>query len=227
MNNEIETEEDFELSNSIPIATITGSVWDETARHDFVEDTKSRFGGVDKQTFEAEVQAWSDGFKRLPQYDRNAYTREIMDMEMHFQSDNTFDFDTLAEMYSSQVANRSRLAAMKNIVNAHHEIYNQAYKSLDKQAFRLFSKAGGSVDDRRADAAHVVAPFLRLVSQAKELLDQVEEAIAGIEFAATQLSRLLREREALAKINPGYDREGQHSKLHSQKRVDEDGYEEV
>lgn len=227
MNNEIETEEDFELNNSNPIATLPGSVWDETARHDFVADTKSRFGGVDKQTFESEVQAWSDGFQRLPSYNREAYAQEIMAMEVHFQSANTFEFDILAEMYSSQVANRNRLAAMKNIVNAHHEIYNQAYKSLDKQAFRLFSKAGGSVDDRRADAAHVVAPFLRLVAQAKELLDQIEEAIANVEFASTQLSRLLREREALAKINPGYDREGQHSKLHSGKRVDEDGYQEV
>jgi len=231
----IEEKNEQKLENSKPISTLDSNVWEETSRYDFVNDTRKRFGGVDRDTFESEVQAWSDGFKSLPHYDREAYRKEISEMEMEFQSGSNFSFESLAVLYSTQVAYHSRLTSMKNIVNAHHEIYNQAYKSLDKQAFRLFSKAGGSVDDRRADAAHVVAPFLRLVAQAKELLDQIEEMISSIEFAAFQLSRLLREREALSKINSSYDREGQHAKLHTEysgrvrqaKKIDEDGFEEV
>lgn len=236
MNNTgfIEDDENTILVNS-KIVHPVGNIWEETFNYDFVNDTKNRLNGVNKDTFEDEVKAWSEGFKMLPKYDREKYQDEISQMEMHFQSDNNFSFDTLAVLYSTQVSYRNRLTAMKNIVNANYEIYNQAYKSLDKQAFKLFTKAGGSVDDRRADAAHVVAPFLRLSTQAKTMLDQIEAMISNIEFAAFQLSRLLREKEALAKINTSFEREGQHTRLHrdSQSRIrqtrasDEDGFEEI
>lgn len=236
MNNTgfIEDDANTILVNS-KIVYPVGNIWEETFNYDFVNDTKNRLNGVNKDTFEDEVKAWSEGFKMLPKYDREKYQDEMSQMEMHFQSDNNFSFDTLAVLYSTQVSYRNRLTAMKNIVNANYEIYNQAYKSLDKQAFKLFTKAGGSVDDRRADAAHVVAPFLRLATQAKAMLDQIEEMISNIEFAAFQLSRLLREREALAKINTSFEREGQHVRLHrdSQSRIrqtrasDEDGFEEI
>jgi len=227
-------EDDVVLVDS-KVVTPVGNVWSEASEYDFLNDTKKRLSGVNKDTFEEEVQAWSDGFKMLPKYDTKKYQEEISEMEMHFQSDSNFSFDTLVVLYSTQVSYRNRLTAMKSIVNANYEIYNQAYKSLDKQAFKLFSKAGGSVDDRRADAAHVVAPFLRLSTQAKSMLDQIEEMISNIEFAAFQLSRLLREREALAKINTSFEREGQHTRLHTdyQSRIrptrksDDDGFEQL
>lgn len=224
-----EIEEDIVLNDSKKIQPF-GSVWEETSDYDFLSDTKNRLNGVNKDTFEDEVQAWSDGFKMLPRYNREKYQQEISEMEMHFQSDMNFSFEILAEIYSTQVSYRNRLTAMKSIVNANYEIYNQAYKSLDKQAFKLFSKAGGSVDDRRADAAHVVAPFLRLSAQAKSMLDQIEDMISNVEFAAFQLSRLLREKEALAKINSSFEREGQNSKFNSEFKPkpigtkDEDGF---
>lgn len=229
----VEEEEASPLVNSKVM--LPSNVWEEASDYDFLNDTRKRLNGVNKDTFEEEVQAWSDGFKMLPKYDRKKYQEEISEMEMHFQSDSNFSFDTLVVLYSTQVSYRNRLTAMKSVVNANYEIYNQAYKSLDKQAFKLFSKAGGSVDDRRADAAHVVAPFLRLSTQSKAMLDQIEEMISNIEFAAFQLSRLLREREALAKINTSFEREGQHTKLHTdfQSRIrptrtsDDDGFEQL
>lgn len=223
------------LENSQSVATLVGNVWDETSHYDFVSETKKRINGVTKESFADEVQAWSDGFKLLPIYSRESYKQEIASMELDFQSVNNFSFEKLAILYSTQVAYRNRLTAMKSIVNAHHEIYSQAYKSLDKQAFKLFSKAGGLLDDKKADSAHVVAPFLRLVSQAKEMLDQIVEKIESIEFSAFQLSRMLREKEALAKINPTYDREGQHAKwvsdsnshIRQTRQKDSDGFEEL
>jgi iron-sulfur cluster repair protein YtfE (RIC family) len=224
------------LENSQPVATLViGNVWAETAHYDFVAETKRRINGVTKESFADEVQAWSEGFKLLPVYNRESYKTEIASMKMEFQSDNNFSFEKLAILYSTQVAYRDRLTTMKSIVNAHHEIYNQAYKSLDKQAFKLFSKAGGLLDDKKADSAHVVAPFLRLVSQAKEMLDQIVEKIESIEFSAFQLSRMLREKEALTKINSSYDREGQHAKWNSEttshirhpRQKDSDGFEEL
>lgn len=225
----VEIETEIELQDSKRVGC---NIW-EDEEYDFIGDTKKRLTGISKETFEDEVQAWTDGFKLLPHYNRLSYQEELSEMELSVQSDTNFSFEELSILYSTQVAYRNRLTSMKNIVNAHYEIYNQAYKSLDKQAFKLFSKSGGSVDDRRADAAHVVAPFLRLVSQAKIMLDQIEEKIATVEFASFQLSRLLREREALSKINTSYDREGQHNRLndyHSRpkyKHVDEDGFEQI
>lgn len=223
------------LKNSKPLIASMSGILNKATGSDFLSETRSRLGGVDKNTFELEVQAWSEAFAILPAYDREVYCMEISEMEIQLQSNSNFSFEALAMLYSSQVAYRNRLTAMKNIVNAHYEIYNQAYKSLDKQAFRLFSKAGGSVDDRRADAAHLVAPFLRLVTHAKIMLDQIEEMISTIEFSAFQLSRLLREREALAKIHGTYDREGQNARLQTEhtrrgrleRKVDEDGFEEI
>jgi hypothetical protein len=207
------------------------SVWDD-ASYDFVSDAKKRFVGITKEAYEEEVEAWTEGFKYLPKFNRDVFYDELNNMEMDIQSENNFSFEKLSVMYSTQVAYRNRLTTMKGVVNAHYEIYNQAYKSLDKQAFKLFSKGGGSVDDRRADAAHLVAPFLRLVTQTGVLLDLINEKISNVEFAAFQLTRLLREREALSRINNTYDKEGQYNRFHDTprtriKELDEDGFEKL
>lgn len=206
------------------------SVWGG-GNSDFVSDAKKRFAGITKESYEEEVEAWTESFKYLPTYNRDAFYSELESMQMNIQNDNDFEFEELSILYSTQVAYRNRLTNMKGIVNAHYEIYNQAYKSLDKQAFKLFSKSGGSVDDRRADAAHLVAPFLRLVTQTSVLLDAINEKIATVEFAAFQLTRLLREREALSRINNTYDKEGQYNRFQNKfkktKELDEDGFEKL
>lgn len=231
-----ENDTDANLVNSKLVSV--PNIWDDSSDYELIEDIKKRLGGINKESFEEEILAWSTGFNMLPKYNKDVYLDEMSQMQMSFQSENDFSFETLSALYSTQVSYRSRLTEMKNIVNSHYELYNQAYKSLDKQAFKLFSKAGGSVDDRKADAAHVVAPFLRLSSKAKSLLDQIEEMISSVEFAAFQLSRLLREREALSRINPRIDTEGQHVKNHTgyQSRVrkspssnneDDDGFQRL
>lgn len=208
------------------------AMWDDS-NFDFVSDAKKRFAGITKESYEEEVEAWAEGFKYLPPYNRDAFYNELASMQMNIQNDNNFEFEELSVLYSTQVAYRNRLTNMKGIVNAHYEIYNQAYKSLDKQAFKLFSKSGGSVDDRRADAAHQVAPFLRLVTQTGVLLDAINEKIANVKFAAFQLTRLLREREALSRINTTYDKEGQYNRFHNKlksntkEEFDEDGFKKL
>jgi hypothetical protein len=232
MDNENSIEEI--LNNSKPIVDI-GSIWDGVDDYDFEKDVKYRSSGINKETFEQEILIWCEGFKLLPKYNKESYIQEMSQMEMSLQSDNFFNFEDLVIMYSAQVAYRNRLTAMKGIVNAHYEIYTQAYKSLEKQAFKLFSKAGGTIDDRKADAAHMVAPFYRLSTQAKSMLEHINEMISNVEFAATQLSRLLREREILSRVNGSIDREGQNAKLNTDYRspirkpriIDEDGYETV
>jgi len=233
---EEDIEEETQLEDSVSLCQIVDNIWKTDASdYDFGTEVKKRFDGVTKATFEAEVAAWCEGFKLLPPYNKDSFKQEIADMELNFQSDSNFSFETLVILYSMQVAYRNRLTAMKNIVNAHYGIYDEAYNSLSKQAFKLFNKASGSVDDRKADAALVVAPFLRMTVQAKDLLDQIDEMIKNIEFASFQLSRLLREREALGRINSSFDREGQHARVYSEfhsrirptKTVDEDGFEKI
>jgi len=181
---------------------------DNWHKMDFKSQVSKRLNGITKESFQEDVEIWQMQLQTLPTYNEEKLREEISKWDWAFPSHDDFRFESLYETYSLQVSYRTRLVEIIGQVNAHAEMFTQAHKALEKAAFKVFSKSGGSVDDKKADAAHAVAPFLWGAANSKRFLSYLTEVLEAIEFSAMQLARLLREREALGKINSSYEREG-------------------
>ena len=66
----------------------------------------------------------------------------------------------------------------------------------------------GTAVDKNGIASFTVHPFILATTHAKRLLTYLESVLKNIEFAASQMDRLLREHQALARINSNFSNEG-------------------
>jgi hemerythrin-like domain-containing protein len=82
---------------------------------------------------------------------------------------------------------------------------SQAQKTLKDIAARL---ANGTAVDKNAIATFTVQPFSIACTHARRLLSYLESVLKNIDFAASQMDRMLREHQALARINSNFNSEG-------------------
>jgi hypothetical protein len=92
-----------------------------------------------------------------------------------------------------------------SVVFAHYEMISQAHKNLREMAIKLST---GTAKDKEANAAFTVHPFVIPMTNSKRLLTYLEQYLKNIEFAASQMDRILREHQALSRINQSFNNEG-------------------
>jgi hypothetical protein len=97
------------------------------------------------------------------------------------------------------------LTEIISVVYAHYEMISQAHKNLREMAIRLST---GTAKDKEANAAFTVHPFVIPMTNSKRLLTYLEHYLKNIEFAASQMDRILREHQALSRINHSFNQEG-------------------
>jgi hemerythrin-like domain-containing protein len=131
--------------------------------------------------------------------------REIRNWDISVPSKHEFDFGNFAISYSKQVQYRNRITEMISVVYAHHEMIFQAHKNLKEMAIKLTS---GAKHDKEATAAFTVHRFVVPMSHAKRFLTYLEHVLRNIDFAASQMDRMLREHQALSRINQTFNSEG-------------------
>ena len=174
-----------------------------------VEKTKKRMGGVNPDSFLEDVQIWDSKINRLPEFCEDAIREEVLSWDTRIPNRDCFDFESLYEAYSNNVAYRDRITELFTITNAHSEMASGAQSALETAAKALI---GGVVKDKEAYASYVTQPFTQMAMDAKRVHGFLTQWRGQIEYASQQLARLLREREALGKINHTYDAEGkQHT----------------
>ena len=171
----------------------------------FASEIVSRLKGVTEESFQKEVESWRLNISLLPHYDEVDFRREISLWDISVPSKNEFDFGNFAVSYSKQVQYRNRITEIISVVYAHHEIIFQAHKNLKEMAIKLTS---GAKHDKEATAAFAVHRFVAPMSHAKRFLTYLEHVMRNIDFAASQMDRMLREHQALSRINQSYNSEG-------------------
>lgn len=167
---------------------------------DFAKIVEQRKEGITEKTFMEDVHIYQEAINSLPSYDESSFRDEIRQMDFDIPSDE-YEFKELQIIYSRLVAYRFRIVDMCSIVNAHNNMFEKAYKSLCKAAMKLVD---GTAKDKEAYAENRTQPFAIGVMNTESFLKYISDVKEAVEFASTNMSRMLREREALANINTRY-----------------------
>lgn len=207
---EIKTEEDedFNEENSILLATLEWAPMPETVSWqdpNFAKNLVSRLKGVTEESFAKEVQIWQDAIGLLPFYDEIEIRNEVRQWDISIPSKDDYEFESFSAAYALQVQYRNRLTEIISVVYAHFEMISQAHKNLREMAIKLST---GTAKDKDANAAFTVHPFVIPMTNSKRLLTYLEQYLKNIEFAASQMDRILREHQALSRINQSFNTEG-------------------
>jgi hypothetical protein len=171
----------------------------------FSKDLVSRLKGVTEESFAKEVQIWQDAISLLPYYDEIEIRTEIRQWDISIPSKDSYEFESFSASYALQVQYRNRLTEIMSVVFAHYEMISQAHKNLREMAIKLST---GTAKDKDANAAFTVHPFVIPMTNSKRLLTYLEQYLKNIEFAASQMDRILREHQALSRINQSFNNEG-------------------
>lgn len=172
---------------------------------DFSKNMIERTKGVTEAGFAKEVDNWQEAIQSLPVYDELDIRKEIKGWNIGIPNKDDFDFDSHAKFYSMQIQYRNRITEIISVVYAHHEMLSQAQKTLKDIAAKL---AGGTAIDKNAIATFTVQPFSIACTHARRLLSYLESVLKNIDFASSQMDRMLREHQALARINSNFNSEG-------------------
>jgi len=213
-----EEDEDFDEENSLLLATLEWAPMPETVSWkdpNFSKDLVSRLKGVTEESFTKEVQIWQDAIGLLPYYDEIEIRTEIRQWDISIPSKDTYEFESFSASYALQVQYRNRLTEIMSVVFAHYEMISQAHKNLREMAIKLST---GTAKDKDANAAFTVHPFVIPMTNSKRLLTYLEQYLKNIEFAASQMDRILREHQALSRINQSFNAEGM-SNLYSKDKT--------
>jgi hypothetical protein len=213
-----EEDEDFDEENLLLLATLEWAPMPETVSWkdpNFSKDLVSRLKGVTEDSFTKEVQIWQDAIGLLPYYDEIEIRNEIRRWDISIPSKDSYEFESFSASYALQVQYRNRLTEIMSVVYAHYEMISQAHKNLREMAIKLST---GTAKDKDANAAFTVHPFVIPMTNSKRLLTYLEQYLKNIEFAASQMDRILREHQALSRINQSFNSEGM-SNLYSKDKT--------
>ena len=217
-NIKTEEDEDFDEENSILLASLDWAPMPETVSWkdpNFSKDLVSRLKGVTEESFAKEVQIWQDAISLLPYYDEIEIRNEVRQWDISIPSKDDYEFESFSAAYALQVQYRNRLTEIISVVYAHFEMISQAHKNLREMAIKLST---GTAKDKDANAAFTVHPFVIPMTNSKRLLTYLEQYLKNIEFAASQMDRILREHQALSRINQSFNTEGM-SNLYSKDKT--------
>jgi len=165
---------------------------------EFTKEIVSRLKGITEEGFANEVMLWQHHISVLPVYDEIVIRKEIRSWNLDIPIKDNFNIESFAQAYALQVQYRNRLTEIISIVYAHHEILSQACKCLKEMALKLSS---GTAKDKDATAGFTVHPFVAPMTHAKRLNVYLDSVLKNIDFASSQMDRIIREHQALSRIN--------------------------
>lgn len=204
-------DDEFENNNTVLLAEFEWLPFADTVDWkdpNFTKEIVDRIKGVTEESFAREVALWQKSINMMPKYDEYQIRKEISCWNIGIPHKDDFNFETYSLYYSLQMQYRNRINEIISVVNSHHELISQAAKSLKEISIKLGS---GTQLEKTAVAAFTVHPFTVAASHAKRLLTYLESVLKNIEFAASQMDRLLKEHQFLSRINNNISNEGTYN----------------
>ena len=142
----------------------------------------------------------------LPQYNEYDIRKEIAQWEFNVPNKDDFDISSHAASYVMQIQYKTRLSEIYSVVFSHFEFLSSAQKNLKEMAVKI--APGSNKHDKDGIASFTVSPFTIASSHAKRLLSYLDSVMKNIDFAASQMDRLMREHQSLSRINQNFHNEG-------------------
>jgi hypothetical protein len=205
---DLEDDNEDEVLQEVLLADFSWDIMPETISWEdpnFAKEITNRLKGITEEAFSKEVEIWQKAISILPKYSEFDIRKEINSWDFGTPGKNDFYIESYAEAYSRQVRYRTRLTEITSVVFAHYEMLTQANKTLKEMALKLSS---GTAKDKDATAAFTVHPLTLPMTHAKRLFIYLEAVLKNIDFAAAQMDRMLREHQALSRINHSFNNTG-------------------
>lgn len=170
------------------------------------------------QDFNEDFMIWQEYLSRLESYDEITIENKLREVHNIQLIPEKKSADTY-QSYYHMVEWQRYLYSVHTTVSNRVEMLKDATKTLRSSARGMFK---GTDKDKEAHCDRMVRNFTAELSRAKTLLTGINNTIALIDFAATQASRILKEKEFELKINNPYMQKGQAGIYQNNNVEDED-----
>lgn len=170
------------------------------------------------ELFEQDFQDMLDAYNTLPPVDPDEIRKEISKWDLSVNKDDVHDFDIMCETYAKFVAYQSRAVFLMDKVKRHDTTLDVIIDNV-KTIYAQFVEGTAKVKD--AKSATLLKDLNLLYTEVHTLMQYIKDIQEkSIEFNTQQLARILREREAMAKVNGDYYKQGLSSNIRSRRDVE-------
>ena len=196
--------------------------WD---KFDASSNVSQRISGVTKEAIEVEVEIWNKQLKFLSPLNIQEIKEEINEWDISIPS--SLDFENIAASYSRLVNYKTRISKLLADAKAWRDTCETAINYLEDLAPGAFTGTG---PDKKANAAHIIQPFVHLKVEASRLENYLDKIHSSIVFCSVQLDLMIKERQSRAKFNHRLAHEGEAgliSESNPEEDIDEEGFREI
>lgn len=181
-------------------------------KFDASSQVSRRINGVTKEHIEIEVKLWEQQLSLLNPLNHDKVMKEIDEWDISVPANHALTQENIASTYARLVSYKVRISKLWADARSWREMCEHAAKYLEEIAQGAFTGTGV---EKKANAAHVVQPFVHLKVQTSRLENYLEKIHSSITFCALQLDLLLKERQSRAKLNHRLGMEGEASSFDS------------
>lgn len=171
--------------------------------------------------FNEEFMMWQEYLSRLEPYDDDTISEKLREVDLTnlMPPERSNNSANAYQAYYRLVETQRYLYSLQKPVSNRAEMLKEAIKSLRSAARGMFK---GTDKDKEAHSDRMVRNFTAELSRAKCLLSSINASIETVEFAATQASRVIKEKEFELKVNGSYASQGQANIYHNHLPDEED-----
>lgn len=175
-------------------------------KFDASSQLSQRMGGVTKENIESEVDLWEQQLSLLPTLNYEQIKKEIDGWDIGIPIGNSLNFFNLSSTYASLVGYKHRISQLISDAKAWDSTCESAIDYIMDLSQGAFT---GTAVEKKANASHIVQPFVHLKNQTGRLLNYLDKMHSSIMFCAQQLDLLLKERQSQAKLNYKFSHSGE------------------
>jgi hypothetical protein len=193
--------------------------WD---KFDASSQISRRINGVTKEHIVVEVKLWEKQLSLLDPLNYDQIMKEIDAWDISVPSTHALTQENIAATYAKLVSYKVRVSKLWADAKAWREVCETAVKYIEELSQGAFT---GTAVEKKANASHVVQPFVHLRVQTSRIENYLDKIHSSITFCAQQLDLLLKERQSRAKLNFKLGMEGEQilTETSQEELVEENG----
>lgn len=173
------------------------------------EDLISRSKQYDEDKFKIDLDNLLNTYNQLKPINPDDVRQEIDSWDLSVPKDTNTDLEEISGAYTRFVEYNIRINKLLDDVNIHNQLLIFIIKTGKELAYQYIE--GKTKADKESVATSILLPISSLQNTVNSLYDFISNTNKSIEFASSQLARILREREALGKINNENYRQGSNA----------------
>jgi hypothetical protein len=167
------------------------------------KDIVNKTDDYTKDQFEDDLQMMLDKYYNLPMLETDRAREEVSNWDWSINKESLSDFEEVCSTYARFIGYQNRIIQLLDDVNIHETILEFIIKNAKEIASQFFVGTAKTKDAKTSTMLIDISLEHTTICALSAFLKSSQKAI---EFNTQQLARILREREAIARINgPAYN----------------------